>query len=97
MKIKIFNKRGGYNVNIGDLNLIRRLKNENYEYNLVVEGAFEHNGNRKVSKISGEIFGKLAQTIHMDWKKSLQLKNFTVGCVTELILRDKQRTILRRR
>ena len=56
-------------MNIGDLNLIRRLKNENYEYNLVVEGAFEHNGNRKVSKISGEIFGKLAQTIHMDWKK----------------------------
>ena len=95
MKIKIFNKRGGYNINIGDLNLIRRLKNENHEYNLVVEGAFEHS--RKVSKKSGEIFEKFAQEISMDWKKSLELNNLTFGCITELILRDRKGILLRRR
>ena len=95
MKIKIFNKRGGYNVNIGDLNIIRRLKNENHEYNLIIEGAFEHN--RKLSKINGEIFRKLAETVHMDWRKSLELSNLTFGCITELVLRDKQKILLRRR
>ena len=95
MKIKIFNKRGGYNVNIGDLNIIRRLKNENHEYNLIIEGAFEHN--RKLSKINGEIFRKLAETVHMDWRKSIGFNNLTVDCITELVLMDKQKILLRRR
>ena len=95
MKIKIFNKRGGYDVNIGDLNLIRRLKNENHEYNLIVEGAFEHN--RKVGRKTEAIFKKFGQTIHMDWKKSLELNNLTFGCITELVLRDKQRILLKRK
>ena len=96
MKIKIFNKRGGYDVNIGDLKIIRHLKNENYEYNLVVHGAFEHN--RKINKKNGEIFEKSPQEIYMDWRKSLELNNLTVGCVTELVVRrDKKRILLRRR
>ena len=95
MKIKIFNKRGGYDVNFGDLNLIRRQENENHEYNLIVEGAFEHN--RKVRRKNAEIFQHFGQTIHMDWKKSLELNNLTVGCITELVLRDKKRILLKRK
>ena len=84
-------------MNIGDLNLIRRLKSENHEFNLIIEGSFEHNGNRKGGKISGEILQKSAQTILMDWRKSLEMRNFSVSCVTELTLSEKQRDILRRR
>ena len=98
MKIKISNKRGGYDVNIGELNLIRRLENENHEYNLIVEGAFENIRKVTKTKINGEIFKKFAQTTHMDWKKSLELNNYTLyNCITELELRDKQRILLRQR
>ena len=95
MKIKIFNKRGGYDVNFGNLNIIRRQKNENHEYNLIIEGAFEDY--RKLRKTNGKIFQKLAETVHMDWRKSIGFNNFEVDCITELVLMDKQKILLRRR
>ena len=95
MKIKIFNKRGGYDVNFGNLNIIRRQKNENHEYNLIIEGAFEDY--RKLRKTNGKIFQKLAETVYMDWRKSIGFNNFTVDCITELVLMDKQKILLRRR
>ena len=95
MKIKIFNKRGGYDVNFGNLNIIRRQKNENHEYNLIIEGVFEHY--RKLRKKNGKIFQKLAETVHMDWRKSIGFNNLTVDCITELVLMDKQKILLRRR
>ena len=95
MKIKIFNKRGGYDVNFGNLNIIRRQKNENHEYNLIIEGAFEDY--RKLRNTNGKIFRKLAETVHMDWRKSIGFNNLTVDCITELVLMDKQKILLRRR
>lgn len=95
MKIKIFNKRGGYDVNFGNLNIIRRQKNENHEYNLIIEGAFEDY--RKLRNTNGKIFQKLAETVHMDWRKSIGFNNLTVDCITELVLMDKQKILLRRR
>ena len=67
---------------------------ERQDFERLIENLY---GNRKLNTIKGEIFLKLAETVHIDWRKSLELNNLTFGCITELELRDKQKILLRRR
>ena len=78
---------------MGNVNVIRRLEDENYQFNLKIDGAFEHvEKNRQKSQ---QILRKLDSSgrLQLDWKKSLNLNNHTFGCITKVEVLDKDGVI----
>ena len=95
--IEIFNRRGGYDFDLGKLKIIRRLKDENYQYTLEIKGPLE--SVKESGQKSDGILEKLDSLggLEFDLKKSLDLNNSTVDCITELEVLEKNISLLKRR